>query len=262
MLAFLKLGGSLITDKSGVEKTRPDEIARLCAEIASALRARSDLSLVVGHGSGSFGHTAAMQYGTRLGVQGRDAWIGFSKVAHVASRLNHLILDQLHEAGVPALRFQPSASAICREGQITELSIRPLQCALGAGLIPLVYGDVAVDEIWGGTIISTEEILAYLAHDLEPARILIAGSYEGVFDQEGQVIPLITPPTLDTVRGALGGSAQVDVTGGMASKVASMLTLCESIPGLNVHIFSGQKEGNVFRALTEGTIAFGTRLSG
>jgi isopentenyl phosphate kinase len=261
MLIFLKLGGSLITDKSGVEKARPVEIARLSTEIASALRARSDLSLVIGHGSGSFGHRAARQYDTRSGVRGRDAWVGFSRVAHVASRLNHIVLDGLHEAGVPALRFQPSASAICCEGQITEMSIRPLQRTLEVGLVPVVYGDVAVDEIWGGTIISTEEILAYLAHNLTPARILIAGDYEGVLDPNGQAIPLITPPTLDDLQDTLRGSGQVDVTGGMASKVTSMLALCESIPELRVHIFSGQQEGNIFQALTEDTLELGTCLS-
>jgi isopentenyl phosphate kinase len=144
---------------------------------------------------------------------------------------------------------------------MTDLAIEPIQHALDAGLVPLVYGDVAIDEIWGGTIISTEEILVYLAHTLTPASILIAGDYEGVLDANDQVISLITPPTLDDVQVALGGSAQVDVTGGMASKVTEMLTLCESLPELKVHIFSGRKEGNVFRALTEDAVSFGTRIS-
>lgn len=261
MLIFLKLGGSLITDKSGVETARTEEIARLSGEIAAALHSRPDLLLVIGHGSGSFGHSAARQYSTRSGVHGKDAWVGFSRVAHVASRLNAIVLDALHEAGVPALRFQPSASAVCREGTIMDLSLRPLKRALEAGLVPLVYGDVAIDEIWGGTIISTEEILAYLAHELTPTRILIAGDYDGVLDEHGQVVPTITPPTLDSVLGALKGSVQVDVTGGMASKVTSMLSLCKTIPGLEVRVFSGKREGNVFHALVDESVPFGTRLA-
>ena len=99
------------------------------------------------------------------------------------------------------------------------------------------------------------------AGKLTPTRILIAGDYEGVLDENKQVIPSITPPTLDDLQDTLGGSNQVDVTGGMASKVASMLSLCEAIPGLKVHIFSGQQEGNVFRTLIEESISFGTCLS-
>ncbi|MBN1309906.1 MAG: isopentenyl phosphate kinase family protein [Anaerolineae bacterium] len=261
MLTFLKLGGSLITDKSGVEKARTDEITRLSAEIASALQISRDLSLIVGHGSGSFGHTAARQYGTRTGVQGKEAWQGFARVAYVASRLNHLLVESLHEAGVPVLRIQPSASAICHKSQITQMSLIPLQHTLTAGLVPIVYGDVAIDDALGGTIISTEEIFAYLAEKLTPDRILIAGDYEGVLDANKQVIPSITPPTLADLQNTLCGSDQVDVTGGMASKVSSMLSLCETIRGLKVHIFSGRQPGNVFRALTEENIPFGTRLS-
>ena len=261
MLTFLKLGGSLITDKSSVEKARPKEMARLSSEIASALQARPDLSLVIGHGSGSFGHTAAMQYGTRAGVRGKEAWLGFARVAYVASRLNYLFVNNLHEAGVPILRIQPSASTICQNGQIIEMSITPLQHTLAAGLVPLIYGDVAVDKTQGGTIISTEEIFAYLARQLRPARILIAGDFEGVLDANKQVLPSITPPTLNDLQSALGGSSQVDVTGGMASKVALMLSLCEAAPNLEVYIFSGRQPGNVFRALTGEGIPFGTPIS-
>jgi isopentenyl phosphate kinase len=261
MLVFLKLGGSLITDKSSIEEARPEVIARLCGEIAQARRARRDLSLVIGHGSGSFGHTVAKKYGTRSGVQGEAAWAGFARVAHVASQLNAILLDTLLDTGVPALRIQPSASAVCRAGQIIDLAIRPIEHALDAGLVPLVYGDVAVDETLGGTIISTEEILAYLARKLSPTRILIAGTYEGVLDRGGAIIPAISHDTLDAFRDALGGSEQADVTGGMNTKVRSMLALCEMLPTLTVHIFSGVEPGSVFQALTQDNALCGTRLS-
>ncbi|MBN1427868.1 MAG: isopentenyl phosphate kinase family protein [Anaerolineae bacterium] len=261
MLIFLKLGGSLITDKSGIEKARPEAISRLADEIAAAMKSRRDLSLVIGHGSGSFGHTAARKYGTRSGVQGPDAWQGFAQVAYVASQLNSLIFHSLLNADIPAFHIQPSASAVCRGGQIIDMAIRPIEHTLKAGLVPLIYGDVAVDEVRGGTIISTEEIFDYLARKIIPACILIAGDYEGVLDGNGQVIPSITPSNLDDVKEALGGSDQVDVTGGMASKVTSMMALCTMIPSLSIHIFSGQQPGNVFRALTEEDISVGTRLS-
>ena len=35
--------------------------------------------LVIGHGSGSFGHYMASKYGTRKGVDGPDQWAGFAK---------------------------------------------------------------------------------------------------------------------------------------------------------------------------------------
>jgi isopentenyl phosphate kinase len=261
MLTFLKLGGSLITDKSQPETARNDAIARLAGEIATALRTRPDLALLVGHGSGSFGHIPAKRHGTRQGVEGAEAWRGFAEVAVVAARLNQIVLEALVSAGVPVLRIQPSASAVCRNGEIIVMATRPIERALQEGLVPLVYGDVAIDEGQGGTIISTEDIFVYLARALSPGRVLLAGEYEGVQDREGEVVRHVTADTLAELGSALGASAQTDVTGGMATKVALMLELCEAIPGLSVHIFSGQAPGNVLTALTEEEIPFGTHLS-
>jgi isopentenyl phosphate kinase len=55
-LVFLKLGGSLITDKDTPRSPRRDVLARLAAEILYAHRQRPQMQLVIGHGSGSFGH--------------------------------------------------------------------------------------------------------------------------------------------------------------------------------------------------------------
>jgi isopentenyl phosphate kinase len=66
-LVFLKLGGSLITDKTLPYTPRLDKLADLAAQIFAAKQAQPGLSLVLGHGSGSFGHTAAREYKTREG---------------------------------------------------------------------------------------------------------------------------------------------------------------------------------------------------
>ena len=59
MLTFVKLGGSLITDKRVENSFRAEAAARVAAEIQSALAQNPDLRLLIGHGSGSFGHVAA-----------------------------------------------------------------------------------------------------------------------------------------------------------------------------------------------------------
>ena len=69
-VVFLKLGGSLITDKERYQTPRPAVIERAAAEIAAALAARPDLRLLLGHGSGSFGHFEAAKYGVPRGCGG------------------------------------------------------------------------------------------------------------------------------------------------------------------------------------------------
>ncbi|HEX9114917.1 MAG TPA: uridylate kinase, partial [Anaerolineae bacterium] len=157
-LVFLKLGGSLLTDKTQAEAVRAESLARLAGEIAAALKRRPELYLLLGHGSGSYGHVTAARYGTRAGVRTTAQWRGYAETAVVAGRLNRLVIEALFAAGVPVLPIQPSASARCVAGVLLGLDDRPVRAALTQGLVPLVYGDVALDESQGGTIIATEEI--------------------------------------------------------------------------------------------------------
>jgi isopentenyl phosphate kinase len=239
MLIFIKLGGSLITDKKVESSYREGVMQRLAHEIGAALRQNPDLRLLLGHGSGSFGHFAAKRYRTIEGVRTAEEWRGFAEVATVAGELSNLVAKTLNSAGVPVWRLQPSASALSHNGKIINMAVSPIHTALAHGLLPLVYGDVGLDESLGGTILSTEKIFFYLAHHLPVQQILLLGEVEGVYDQNGQVIPKITPSNLPEVEKALGGSAGTDVTGGMETKVQDMLTLTDEIPGLAIRIMNG-----------------------
>lgn len=261
MVTFLKLGGSLITDKTRPAWPQLDVLQRLAQEVSAALGQRPEMQLLIGHGSGSFGHFAAKPYNTREGVSGRAQWRGYAEVSAAAARLNRLVTDTFLSAGVPVLSLQPSASARCRDGVLQYLDLAPVQSALEAGLVPLVYGDVALDTVRSGTIISTEEILSFLAHPLQPERIILLGAVAGVLDAAGQVIPHIRPRQFEEIAAQLGGSHGVDVTGGMLSKVASMVDLVIENPQLSVQIFSGIPVGALQAALVDPAWSPGTRLS-
>lgn len=266
-LVFLKLGGSLITDKTQPQAVRTEVLHRLADEIARAQLARPDLKLLLGHGSGSFGHVSARRYGTREGVWTAEQWRGYAETGRFASELNRLVVDALWDAGIPALRVQPSASALCYDGELQSLEERPLVDGLEHGLVPVVHGDVALDEVRGGTIVSTEEIFAFLAPRLRPERVILVGEVEGVLTQdpatsaEGQVIRNITRSSLSELVPALGGSRGIDVTGGMMTKVRKMLDLVESTPGLrDVHVVSGLIPGLLLSVLEDAHVPAGTRI--
>ena len=259
-MLFLKLGGSLITDKTGVEVVWPDVLERLANEIARARAENPEIRLLVGHGGGSFGHVAAARYNTRQGVGTAAQWHGFAEVHAAMARLNRLVVEALLAAGVPALSLQPSALVQCENGRIITINAAPVQSALDAGLVPVIYGDVAFDGRRGGTIISTEEIMGALAGALRPFWLLLAGITEGVLDQAGQLIPAVTPANLPQIEAALAGSHGTDVTGGMASKVRGMLVLTEQHPALQVRIFSGLAVGMVKQVLVKPETAVGTLI--
>jgi isopentenyl phosphate kinase len=271
-LILLKLGGSVITDKKQPFTAREGVIRRLGQEIRQALDDRPDLELVLGHGSGSYGHVVAQMYSTHRGVLGtsdqllEESWRGYVETSAAAARLNRLVASLLLEEGVPVVSFQPSASARCHKGELMYLDTFPMKQVLAAGLVPLVYGDVAVDTVEGFTIVSTEQIFDNIARELQPVRIVLAGIVDGVYD----VDPVANPDalrfeeiTLDNwsqVAGALGGSHGTDVTGGMFSKVRDMYHLVLAQPPLQVHIVSGDIPGRIASALTGSGTSIGTLI--
>jgi isopentenyl phosphate kinase len=260
MLTFVKLGGSLITDKRIENSFREGEASRVAAEINRALAASPELRLLVGHGSGSFGHVAAKKYGTMAGVRTSEQWRGFAEVGTVAAELNYLMAKTLHAAGVPVLRVQPSASAVARDGEIIEMAVKPIQNALDRGLVPLVYGDVGMDEVRGGTILSTEKVFFHLAQQLPVTTILLLGEVDGVYDQNGVTIPHISPGNLAEIEAALGGSSGTDVTGGMETKVRDMVVLAQKVPGLSIRIMNGITPDLLYDTL-RGNVKPGTEIT-
>lgn len=260
MITLIKLGGSLVTDKRIENSFRESVMTRIAAELRTVMDADPTLRIVVGHGSGSFGHVAAKRHNTIAGVRLPAEWRGFAEVGLVASELNYLVARALYTAQIPVVRLQPSASARAADGELIEMALHPLRSALEHGLTPLVYGDVALDDVRGGTIISTEKIFFYLARNLPVTQILLLGEVDGVYDPTGAVIPHITPANLSAVESALAGSSGVDVTGGMESKVRDMVALAQTVPNLAIRIISGLQPGLLRAVLVDG-VSMGTLIS-
>lgn len=263
---FIKFGGSVITAKTGREAADLPAIRSLAADLAAARAARPDLTLILGHGSGSFGHHYAAQYGVHQGIASTADHTGYALTAAAALRLNRIVVDALLAAGLPALSLQPSASLNARAGRIVRWETEPVAAALSRGLIPVIHGDVAFDETQGTAIISTEALLAHLAlaTRLGPARIILVGE-DAVYtadpriDPQAERVPLITAANLAAVLSGAGGSHAVDVTGGMRSKLELMWRLIEAVPGLEVRLI-GPQSGLLAAVLRGDPVDAGTTI--
>ncbi len=260
-LVFLKLGGSLITDKNQPYKIRLDKLAQVAGEIKATLSQKPGLHLILGHGSGSFGHYAVKEYAPFFrssGFRGNwgeldKGWKGFAEVWFRASQLNRFVMEALRDVNLPAIALPPSAVVGSQAGVIQHWDLSALQAALRSGLMPVIYGDIVFDSVTGGAILSTEALMFYLAQQLPPQRILLAGLEAAVwtnFPKRDQKVEKVTPATVASIAEKLGGSHGTDVTGGMRSKVEEMVRLIQQVPTLSVQIFSGEEAGNVERALS------------
>ena len=267
-LVLVKLGGSLITDKRAEDAARDGEIRRLAGEIAEALAAREagGPALLLGHGSGSFGHVAARRhgFGDDAGAEPAGRLRGAAAVQAKAAELHRAVVAALVEAGVPAFSAAPSSFLVARAGRPYEVAAGPIALALASGLVPVVYGDVVLDREAGAAICSTETVLAALAAALSergfrPVRAAWLGDTDGVVGPDGATLAEIRPGRAEAALAAAGAAAGADVTGGMAHRVATALELAGR--GIESWIADGRRPGQVARALA-GAPAGGTRVLG
>lgn len=259
MTILIKLGGSLITDKTKAKTFRPESVRQIARQVLRLREHFQGLRIIIGHGSGSFGHFEARKYRTAEGARTERERQGFVQVGAVAAELSMLVQGEFHAAGLPAMRFQPSSTIVASDKRIKSFDSRALALALDQQLIPLIHGDIALDETIGGTIISTEALFARLAEELDVQLIILLGEVEGALDHNGELIPRITPSSLSDVRSALTGSHGVDVTGGMLHKVQTMATLVRHRRALTVIIADGLRD-NILVDLLIHRRELGTRI--
>lgn len=234
-------------------------IRRLSEEIADFWQDNTGPPLLIGHGSGSFGHVLASQHATHDGAQTPRDWLGGAEVWWAVRRLNQIVVEALIEAGLPIAAFPPSACAISVKGEVREMATEAMGRALDGGWIPVVHGDVVQDRDQGLAIASTENVFAFLAREIRPNLVLLCGREPGVFADYPRTEILLKDLTPVTAQEAgIYGAEQTDVTGGMASKVTFAFQLTSLLPQVVVRVFSGETPGNLRRALAGE--ALGTRL--
>lgn len=259
MVVFIKLGGSLITDKRVAKSFRREVARNIAAQLEQVRAERPALRMVVGHGSGSFGHFEAWRLDIGSGIASDEERQAMARVGAVAAELTTLVQFELLEAGLPALRFPPSALLTTSDKRVHAMATDALRLALAQGYLPLTHGDITLDQAIGGAIMSTEAVFAALAEPLEATEIILLGEVDGVLDADGSLVSRISPESLPALLPMLGGSHGVDVTGGMQQKVAEMVELASRRPSLSVTIANGRRDGILLDLLLRGK-ARGTQI--
>ncbi len=236
---IIKLGGSLLTDKNKLESLRAGVLRRVCEEIKS-----SGEKVLIVHGAGSYGHILAKKYGLNKGFQNKKQLKGLFECYSSLNGLHLRVVKELNVAGLPAISFRPYAVCSANKGRIKEFSMKPLMGVLKLGLIPVLCGDVVVDESTGFSIVSGDQLVPYLAGVLGVEELVFAGGVDGILN-DGEVVPRIS--SFSEVETVLGGSDGVDVTGGMVGKLRELFDSCPK--GCKVKIVNGLVEGRVLKAL-------------
>lgn len=246
-IIFIKLGGGLITDKHKPFVAKRNVIKRLALEVKQAIK-NTDIGLVIAHGSGSFGHTAAAKYKIKEGLKNKINVWGVSVVSDAAIKINRIVMEEFLKVQLPVISFAPKSFILSKKDQKREIFEQPVMEALKIGLIPVVYGDVVMDTEKGCGILSSEMVITELVKKLKPLlkieKIIYCGNTEGVYDSKQSTIPIIDSNIYKRLAYKIGGSSATDVTGGMLHKVQEAMKVAKIIKG-GVVIMSGLKIGDL-----------------
>ena len=231
---LVKLGGSVVTDKSGECRVDEARIALIAAELAS----RPDMRFIVVHGAGSCGHPEAQRHHLDKGLnQNNKAGIF---ITHNAVRnLNDAVVKALRATGVEAVGIHPLDACVAHNGRLTSFDSGPVELLMHHGIVPVLHGDVVMDRERGACIVSGDQLIAVLPSKIRIDRIGLATDVPGVL-KDGEVVPLITPDTADILD--IRQSENTDVTGGMKGKISELLALAEQ--GTESSIFHVSRLGD------------------
>ncbi|OPX58750.1 MAG: Isopentenyl phosphate kinase [Methanomassiliicoccales archaeon PtaB.Bin215] len=222
-MILVKLGGSVITDKGRYRTFDPDTTGRLALEIA-----RSGEDVVLVHGAGSFGHMLAKEHRLHLGVTEGSQLLGASMVMSDVRELDLEICRRMSANGLRAVPLPPASCASMRDGQLHRLDLDVFRSYLKLGMVPVTFGDVVRDEVRGLSICSGDQLMAALAREFRPSKVIFVTDVDGVFtadptqDPQAKLIGTVDQKVLDSLPRT---ERNVDVTGSIFAKIRYMIDM-------------------------------------
>lgn len=250
-LVVIKLGGSMVTIKDKPFTPNIEAMEVFSKQVSELL---PEYGFLLVHGGGSYGHTIASEYRIAEGFFHSDQLIGLTKVKLRMDELTQLILTSLASYNIPAIPITPISCLVCSSGRIERFFTDSLRMMLNLNIVPLIPGDVAMDSSEKRfTIISGDQIAAYLAVELGAVKLIYGMDVDGVFtkdpkrDTDANLILRLRKSMLQDLKASLGPT---DVTGGVFTKVHEGFYAAEM--GIKVIIGNLTRPGALSDMIKEG----------
>ena len=250
-MILIKLGGSVITDKTKPLFAKTDTINKLVESIT-----RIDEPTIIVCGGGSYGHYWSVKYDMHTKEKPYDTH-GVSTVKNSMIDLNTIIVNSMLKHGLDPYSFPP-VGFMSGQTPITE-KITEIKDIADAGFVPVTYGDALW---WGGQktyILSGDKIMTHLAHTIRPRLCIFALNEDGMYAdiKSKRLIRQVG----DYEHPTFTHSEKTDVTGGMARKVQEATKIAKD--GIDVFLVNGNKPKRLEEAVKdkifEGTLFRGNR---
>ena len=240
-MILVKLGGSVITDKTTYRTFREGSVRRLAREMMT-----TDEEKIVVHGAGSFGHIYAKQYALQTGLREKRQVEGVAKVMHDVRELDNLVVGAFNDEGMWSSPVPPGSSAIMKDGILSKMDLWPFERLLKIGITPVTFGDVAMDDEKGVSICSGDQLMMMLAERFRPRKVIFCADVDGLFtadpncDPDATLIEEVDHHTLSTIPRT---ERCIDVTGSIYAKIEYMLQIAKHAN--ECEIINGNAEGRL-----------------
>lgn len=223
-LLIIKLGGAVITHKdSPIPKARIDVIQKLSKQIRALVDL--DYKIILVHGAGSFAHGIVKKYDLHHGMKTSEQEKAFKLAQESMLKLNKVVTDALTKVGLSSISLPPHTFITQESGKLKEFDPNLVSIHLKNKIIPVLFGDMVLDDSWGCSVLSGDTIVCYLGSKLKPEKVIFLSDVDGVFDSDprknpnAKLIPEINNANIDQVLKNLTPTGRDDVTGEMEGKI-------------------------------------------
>jgi isopentenyl phosphate kinase len=255
---IIKLGGSVITDKTKKSFYKNDIVDNLSKEIKKANK-----KCIIVHGAGSFGHILAKKYNLNQGFKNKEQLKGFSETMHMVQVLNTNVIKSLNQNGINAISIIPHNILKLNNHEIDFINLEIFQDFLKNDFIPVTYGDVVLDEKHGFSICSGDLLILELSKYFKPKKVIFVLDEDGIYtsnpkiNKDAKLLNCIYREDIKKLSTLLDNHD--DVTQGMEGKINIIDKISKM--GIDTILLNGNKYERLYGALV-GKKIIGTIVKG
>ncbi|MBO3762688.1 MAG: isopentenyl phosphate kinase [Thermoproteota archaeon] len=212
-VTIIKLGGSVITDKSIPFKILYDNITEIAEQIAKY--GKRNLLLV--HGGGSVGHYLVEKL--KFSESETQDPKAISTIIYEMDNLTQAISKVFLEFNIPVVALQTHSLVFLGEDGIV-LNPKFVLNWLRKGLIPILKGDIILGYDDLARVISGDILVSELAKLNEVKRVIMCFDQDGIIGKDGNVIRKLS--LRSNFEELIWSTNKYDVTGGLRAKLNAM----------------------------------------
>ena len=259
-MIVIKLGGSVITDKSKKSFFKKEIMDRLSSEIKKANK-----QVIIVHGAGSFGHILAKEYSLNEGFKNNEQLKGFSLTHAMVQKLNLLVLNSLHENDITAVSIPPHIILKLDNHKPIKMNYEIFKDYLENGFTPLTFGDVALDNKLGFSICSGDLLMELISSSFKPEKVIFVLDEDGLYTSNPKIdenAKFIEKSTIDELDNLIAPSnSHADVTQGMIGKIATIKNIANM--GIETVMVNGNIDNRLYNTMigneTKHTVILGEK---